>query len=169
MMNRWTGSCRLVADPKLTLGENGETKKNRVWFKGACEDHFSPLDENGKHRVDFINFVAWGRTADNIAEYCKKGKMVYPSGRLRCNSKQRPDGTYDNYTEVTIEEIEFGANAQKNRPQQDTNLSGLNAQDMKTLADLIAKAKTAGLGTPAPAPDPQSWLEADPFTSTASA
>lgn len=43
-------------------------------------------DSDGKHPVDFLNIVAWGKLGDICADYIKKGCLVLVAGRIQSRS-----------------------------------------------------------------------------------
>lgn len=61
----------------------------------------------GKPTVDFINIVAWGRTAEAVANYTEKGLKVAIQGRIQSRSWTADDGTRRYATEVVAERVEF--------------------------------------------------------------
>ena len=65
---------------------------------------------DGKKRYDAIQICAWGRNAENLAEYTSKGKELGIIGEIRTNSiaPQVAGGQWKNYTEVLIHFMSFG-------------------------------------------------------------
>lgn len=56
--------------------------------------------------ADFISCVAWGKTAELLEKYVKKGHMVGISGRIQTGSYEK-DGHKFYTTDVVVEEMEF--------------------------------------------------------------
>ncbi len=68
-------------------------------------------DKNGakQEEVDFHNIVAFGKTAEVIGQYLKKGRPVFVEGRIRTKSWESKDGTGKRYkTEIVLENFQFG-------------------------------------------------------------
>ncbi|MEK7169703.1 MAG: single-stranded DNA-binding protein [Patescibacteria group bacterium] len=68
-------------------------------------------DKNGakQEEVDFHNIVAFGKTAEIIGQYLKKGRPVFVEGRIRTRSWESKDGTGKRYkTEIVLENFQFG-------------------------------------------------------------
>ncbi len=68
-------------------------------------------DKNGakQEEVDFHNIVAFGKTAEVIAQYLKKGRPIFIEGRIRTRSWESKDGTGKRYkTEIVLENFQFG-------------------------------------------------------------
>lgn len=59
-------------------------EQNRSMFTLAVDRPYK--DSDGKHPVDFLNIVAWGKLADICADYIKKGCLVLVSGRIQSRS-----------------------------------------------------------------------------------
>lgn len=71
-------------------------------------------DKNGakQEEVDFHNIVAFGKTAEIIGQYLKKGRPVFVEGRIRTRSWESKDGTGKRYkTEIVLENFQFGPSA----------------------------------------------------------
>ena len=66
-----------------------------------------------KDETDFINIVAWGKTAELISKYTQKGSKLLVEGRIQVSSYEAQDGTKRYSTDVIVEKIEFvGGNKQ---------------------------------------------------------
>jgi single-strand DNA-binding protein len=72
---------------------------NRVW-----------KDKNGakQESVDFHNIVVFGRQAETVAQYLKKGSSALVEGRMQTRSWDAPDGTKRYRTEIVADRIQFG-------------------------------------------------------------
>lgn len=72
---------------------------NRVW-----------KDANGakKEQVDFHNIVIFGRQAETVAQYIKKGGSLLIEGRLQTRSWDGTDGKKNYRTEVVADHVTFG-------------------------------------------------------------
>ncbi len=67
-------------------------------------------DKNGvkQENTDFHNVVVFGRQADTVSAYLKKGSMAYVEGRLTTRSWDGPDGKKNYRTEIIADTIQFG-------------------------------------------------------------
>ncbi len=95
----------LTRDPELRAIPTG-TKvvqlglaTNRVW-----------KDQTGakKEATEYHNVVAFGRQAETLAQYCKKGSSLYIEGRLQTRSWEGQDGKKNYRTEVILDNFQFG-------------------------------------------------------------
>lgn len=55
---------------------------------------------------DFINCKAWGKTAEVLGKYFKKGQEIVLQGRIEV-STQNTDGINKTFTNVVAERVEF--------------------------------------------------------------
>ena len=78
---------RLVADPQLRQTTTG---KNVASFRIACDR--GRRDPNGQNQADFLDVVAWDRTAEFVCRYFQKGSMIAIDGRLQSRSYQDKNG-----------------------------------------------------------------------------
>ncbi len=74
MVNRVVLVGRLTKDPELRRTQSG---KSVASFTVAVNRRFGQQDQ-----ADFINCVAWEKTADFLSQYAKKGAMVSVEGRI---------------------------------------------------------------------------------------
>ena len=75
--------------------------------KELSKDKRAEFEAAGKPTADFINIVAWGRTAEAVANYTEKGLKVAIQGRIQSRSWTADDGTRRYATEVVAERVEF--------------------------------------------------------------
>ncbi|MFA5838778.1 MAG: single-stranded DNA-binding protein [Candidatus Paceibacterota bacterium] len=95
----------LTRDPEMKALPSGisvttfSVATNRVW-----------KDKEGKQQenVDFHNIVVFGRQAETVSQYLKKGSMVMVEGRMQTRSWDAQDGTKKYRTEIVADRIQFG-------------------------------------------------------------
>ena len=100
-MNKVILTGRLTKDP--TIKYNGEMCIAR--FTVACDRRFK---KDGQQSADFPSCVAFGKTAEFIEKYFRKGMKADITGRLQTGSYEDKDGKTVYTTEVVVEDIEFG-------------------------------------------------------------
>ena len=107
-MNKVILTGRLTRDPESRMSSNS-TEVSR--FSLACQNDF--VNKDGERSTEFINCVAFGRTASTINRYCAKGRMISVTGRIRNSSYDAQDGSKRYTTDVIVENFEFlgGGNA----------------------------------------------------------
>jgi single-strand DNA-binding protein len=138
-LNRLNLIGRLVADPEFQKGSTPE--RDRVWGRIA-------INRPNSEEADYIPFVCWGATARAVSDHCRKGKVLILDGQLRTRSKEREDGSWDNYSECNCNNVYFGPDAKNTKrtpapAEDDAQIRpGLDAA-MALLAQLAAQAQAA--------------------------
>ena len=102
MINREVLVGRLTKDPELRYTPNGIAVAT---FSIAINRPFT--NESGERAADFPNCVAWRKTAEAVANYCKKGNQIGVEGRLQTRSYEAQDGTKRYVTEVICDSVTF--------------------------------------------------------------
>lgn len=88
------------------LTRNPELKQTD---KGTLVCSFSVAVDNGygeNKKTDFINCVAWNKTAEFVSKYFTKGQMIALAGRISTRTWD-DNGTTRYATEVSVREVEF--------------------------------------------------------------
>ncbi|ANU69948.1 single-stranded DNA-binding protein [Erysipelotrichaceae bacterium I46] len=101
MINRVVLVGRLTKDPVLRKTANGASV---VSFTVACTRRFK---QEGHPEADFINTVAWNKTADSVSQYTHKGSLVGVEGRIQTRSYDDKDGKRVYVTEVVADSVQF--------------------------------------------------------------
>jgi single-strand DNA-binding protein len=70
-------------------------------------------DKNGakQESVDYHNVVVFGRQAESVTQYLRKGSGVFVEGRIQTRSWDDKDGTKKYRTEIVADRIQFGPRA----------------------------------------------------------
>ena len=103
-MNRVVLMGRLTRDPEIRYTQTGKA----VASIGLAVDRRVRRDAPaGQQTVDFINIVAWEKTAEFCANYFKKGQRMLVEGRLQVRSYDAKDGTKRTVAEVVADNVEF--------------------------------------------------------------
>ena len=92
---------RLTKDPELRTTGNG---KSVTSFSVAVDRQFK---QEGQPTADFFNVVAWGRQAEVINQYLRKGREIAVRGRLQTRNYTAQDGSKRYVTEVVLESFDF--------------------------------------------------------------
>ncbi len=96
---------RLTQDPQLRTTPSGQPvttismATNRIWNS-----------KSGERQSDtqFHNVVVWGRQAEVVNQFLKKGSLAMVEGRLQTRSWQDNQGQNRRTTEIVCERIQFG-------------------------------------------------------------
>jgi single-strand DNA-binding protein len=72
-------------------------------------------------KTEWHNILAFGKTAEIVGEYLKKGKQVYLEGRLQTSSWEDQQGQKKYKTEVVVSEVQMiGAKGEGESGQQES-------------------------------------------------
>lgn len=99
-------------------------------FNVAVQRKFK--DKDGKYTADFINCVAFGKQAEFIAKYFKKGSQIAIVGRINTGSYTNKDGKTVYTTDVAVEEADFVGSKSENAattPEKKADDEFLNIPD----------------------------------------
>ena len=70
--------------------------------------------KEGDQQADFINIVAWNKTAEFCSKYFKKGQQVAVIGRIQTRSWDDDQGQKHYATEVIADEVYFADSKKEN-------------------------------------------------------
>ena len=103
----------LTRDPEAKVLPNGTTVTSfslattRVWYD---------KDRKKQEATEYHNVVVFGKQADSVAQWLKKGSQVLIEGRLQTRSWDK-DGAKQYRTEIITEAVQFGSR-QKDKPEK---------------------------------------------------
>jgi single-strand DNA-binding protein len=88
-------------------------------------------DTGGQDREDtcFVDVEAWGKTAENITKYFKKGSPIFVEGSLKLDQwEDKTDGKKRSKHKVVADRFEFvgGGKKDESAPAQDRNNADFN-------------------------------------------
>ncbi|MXY72595.1 MAG: single-stranded DNA-binding protein [Dehalococcoidia bacterium] len=63
--------------------------------------------QNGDTEADWHSIVCWGKQAEAVAEYVRKGNRLYVSGSLAQNTFETEEGQRIHRTEIHAQEVVF--------------------------------------------------------------
>lgn len=131
-MNKVVIIGRFTRDPeiKYTTGENATATAR---FSLAVNRRFK--NKEGNYDADFINCVAFGKTAEFIEKYFTKGMAIGITGRIQTGSYTNKEGQKVYTTDVVVEETEFVES--KNKSTSD-NVPNNNANSNSDFEEVIS-------------------------------
>jgi len=99
---------RLTKDPELKALQSGA----KVAKFGLATNHTYKKDDGTKvENVSFHNIVVFGKSAEIIAQYSKKGAELYVDGRIEYRSWDKKEGGKGYATEIVVDNFQLGAKA----------------------------------------------------------
>ena len=115
-MNKVILMGRLTRDPEVRYTQGNNTAV--CSFSLAVNRRFK---QEGQPDADFINIVAWAKTAEFVSKYFAKGQQVAVSGHLQTRNYDDKEGKKIFVTEVVAEEVYF---ADSKKEQSATTSAG---------------------------------------------
>jgi len=103
MINRVTLVGNLGQDPELRNTNGGMAVCN---LSVATTHRAKDRDGNYQDQVEWHRVSCFGKTAENVNRYCRKGRQVYVEGRLQTRSWEK-DGVKRYSTEIVAQEVKF--------------------------------------------------------------
>lgn len=101
----------LTRDPELKALPSGSQVAN---FGLATNRTYKDKSGAKQESTEFHNIVAFGRTAEVIAQYCKKGRPIFVEGRIQTRSWEGKEDRKKQYrTEIIVDNFQFGADGGK--------------------------------------------------------
>ena len=91
---------RVGADPEMRYSQGGTA----VTQLRLATDR---RRQSGDTEADWHSIVCWGKQAEAVAEYVKKGNRLFVAGSLAQNTFEREDGQRVHRTEVHAQEVVF--------------------------------------------------------------
>ena len=98
MLNKAILMGRLTAAPELRHTTNNTP---------VCSFTLAVNRSYGKDQTDFIDIVAWQKTAEFVAQYFTKGMQVAVAGRISTRNWEDKQGNKRKATEVVADEVHF--------------------------------------------------------------
>ena len=111
MFNKAILMGRLTRDPEQSTSPSGVVVTR---FTLAIDRRFQRQGE--ERQTDFLNIVAFNKTAEFVKKYFIKGQLALVSGSIQTRSWDGPDGQKRYATDIIAEEVNF-VGSKKDNPQ----------------------------------------------------
>ena len=116
MINNVSLMGRLTATPERKTTTSGKAVTS---FTIAVERRFAPQGE--ERQTDFINCVAWGKTAEFVCKWFAKGDMIAVIGEIQTRNYNDKNGNNRIAVEVVVGQVSFCGS-------KNTNNTNLNVE-----------------------------------------
>jgi single-strand DNA-binding protein len=126
----------LTRDPQLSYTPNQTAV---VDFGMATNRRWTGQDGNQREETCFVDCRMFGKRAEVINKYCKRGNPLFVEGRLTFDSWEAQDGSKRSKLRVTVENFEFiggGGGGGAGQTYQNTNSTDSNAQQQASEDDI---------------------------------
>ena len=131
IMNNFNGIGRIVKDLEVKTSQGGTAVLNNTV---AINRPFKNK-QTGEREADFINFVAFGKTAEIIAQYHQKGSLIGLTGRMQSRSYENSNSQKVFVTELVVNEMHFtGSNNASDGQQSQARPNNNQAQQTRSQA-----------------------------------
>jgi len=94
---QFIGRCGQDIEIRYTTGGNAVGNVNI-----ACSEKYTDKQGNKQENTEWIRLVFWGRLAEIMQQYTRKGSLIYVRGRMRSRSWEDRDGQKRYTTEVHV-------------------------------------------------------------------
>lgn len=129
-MNSVSLMGRLTRDPELRYTANTQMANARFVVavnRKLSKEKRQEAENKGYPTADFISCVAWGKTAENIANYFKKGNRIAITGHIQTGSYENQQGQRIYTTDVVVDSFDF---VESNSSSTNTNQGYSNPADL---------------------------------------
>lgn len=115
----------LCQDPEKRITPNGNAV---VSVSLATNETYKDKQGQKQQSTEYHRLVFWGRQAEIVEQYCRKGSLLYIDGKLQTRKWQNKDGADQYTTEIQVRELQMldskkqdSQQGQYNKPQQQQN------------------------------------------------
>ena len=112
MLNKAILCGRLTKAPEETVTQSGTVVSR---FSIAIDRRYQKQGE--ERQTDFINIVAFGKTAEFVGRYFGKGSPIIVVGSIQTRSYEK-DGQKRYATEIIADEVSFAGSKKDNQPTE---------------------------------------------------
>lgn len=102
MLNSCDFQGRFAADPELRTTQSGKTVAS---FRMAVDRDM--VGQDGKRPTDWLTFTAWGKTAEFVSKYFRKGSAATVHARCQTSQYQDKNGNNRTAVEFVVDNIYF--------------------------------------------------------------
>ena len=122
MVNKAILIGNLGRDPELKTTNSGTSVCNL----SLATEHSIKKGDQWEKATEWHRVTVWGKTAENVAKYCQKGKQIYVEGRIQTREYEK-DGQKRYATEIVAEFVKFLGSRESAGAADNTGSSGAPA------------------------------------------
>ncbi len=108
-------------EPTVLIGRLTRDPELRHTASGKAVTTLRVAVNHADAEASFSDVVCWGRTAEVVCQYLKKGRLIEATGRLQERSWTGNDGNERSTTEVVAYRVEF-VRSQRSAPASDQEI-----------------------------------------------
>lgn len=121
----------LTRDPEMKALPSG---MNVTSFSVATNRVYNDRDGKRQEQTEYHNVVVFGRQAETVNQYLKKGSGAYVEGRLQTRSWEK-DGVKQYRTEVVADRVQFGPRGGDSAPSAGSSTAPADDNKAPSLPD----------------------------------
>ena len=129
-MNNWTGIGNIGKDNDVKFSSSGTAVLSQsIGVRRPFKNK-----QTGEYETDWVNLVFFGKTAENFANFTRKGSKVGIEGRIQSRNYENQQGQRVYVTEVVVNQFHLldSKNSQSNgQNNNNQGNNGFNMQDGK--------------------------------------
>ena len=123
------------------LGKDAELRYTPQWsaistFSIATTEVWNDKAGQRQELTEWHRVVLWGRSAESLQDYLKKGKQIYVEGRLQTRSWDDKDGNKRYTTEVKADRVVLlGGGGRGSRDEREESFAAPPSDPVEALQD----------------------------------
>jgi len=130
---------RLGQDPEKKVTQTGQSVAS---ISLATTEYYKDKSGSKQEKTEWHKVVFWGKQADLVEQYCKKGSQIYVEGALQTREWKDKDGNKRWTTEVVGRQIQFldskgGDNQQGGNQNQGNQQQSQHQQQCESVDDFL--------------------------------
>lgn len=116
----------LGGDPELRVTSGGHSV---LTLSVACNESWLDKNRQRQERVEWIRVKIWGKRAEALAKFLRKGAQVFVEGKIQTNSYEDREGIKRYTTDVVAHNIIVGGSNKPRNQQEDPERRRPNRRD----------------------------------------
>ena len=94
-------------------------------------------NQNGEYETDFIDCVVFGKQAETMAQYTKKGDLIGVEGSIQKRAYEDKEGNKRYSTEIMVEKITFIQTNKKSETEQTATQETQQSDPYKDFGEIV--------------------------------
>lgn len=131
MLNKAQVIGHLGQDPKITVLQNGRGTVASFCVATTEKGYTARDGTQVPERTEWHNVVCFGRIADVVKSYLRKGSKVFIEGKMRTRQYESKDGVKRSIMEINADVLEMLDSKPSNNKQQPSQYQALQPQQQK--------------------------------------
>ena len=113
-LNKVFVAGNLTKNPELKMLPSGTPVCS---FSIATNEFYKDKSGQNQQKTEYHNIVAFGKQAENINQYMRKGSQILIEGKLQTRSWDDKDGKKQYRTEILVTSMQFGSSPQSKKEE----------------------------------------------------